>query len=198
MTYVVATTILLLAFLFVGYPLFVAVSTRLNPFKFASKILKVAVFGFSTSSSAATLPLNVKTTVEELGVDEKIASFVLPLGMTINMNGTAIMQVVATLFVAGCAGYDVTFGQLVVVALLVLIASVGTPAAPGAGAIILFTILSGLGYVNDSALLAYSLILAINRPIEMLLTALNVVGDSAASIYVAKSEGMLDETKYNA
>ena len=130
--------------------------------------------------------------------DEKIASFVLPLGMTINMNGTAIMQVVATLFVAGCAGYDVTFGQLVVVALLVLIASVGTPAAPGAGAIILFTILSGLGYVNDSALLAYSLILAINRPIEMLLTALNVVGDSAASIYVAKSEGMLDETKYNA
>ena len=195
MTYVVATTILLLAFLFVGYPLFVAASTRLNPFKFASKILKVAVFGFSTSSSAATLPLNVKTTVEELGVD---ASFVLPLGMTINMNGTAIMQVVATLFVAGCAGYDVTFGQLVVVALLVLIASVGTPAAPGAGAIILFTILSGLGYVNDSALLAYSLILAINRPIEMLLTALNVVGDSAASIYVAKSEGMLDETKYNA
>ena len=198
MTYVVATTILLLAFLFVGYPLFVAASTRLNPFKFASKILKVAVFGFSTSSSAATLPLNVKTTVEELGVDEKIASFVLPLGMTINMNGTAIMQVVATLFIAGCAGYDVTFGQLVVVALLVLIASVGTPAAPGAGAIILFTILSGLGYVNDSALLAYSLILAINRPIEMLLTALNVVGDSAASIYVAKSEGMLDETKYNA
>lgn len=198
MTYVVATTLLLLAFLFVGYPLFVAASTRLNPFKFASKILKVAVFGFSTSSSAATLPLNVKTTVEELGVDEKIASFVLPLGMTINMNGTAIMQVVATLFVAGCAGYDVTFGQLVVVALLVLIASVGTPAAPGAGAIILFTILSGLGYVNDSALLAYSLILAINRPIEMLLTALNVVGDSAASIYVAKSEGMLDETKYNA
>ena len=87
---------------------------------------------------------------------------------------------------------------LLVVALLVLIASVGTPAAPGAGAIILFTILSGLGYVNDSALLAYSLILAINRPIEMLLTALNVVGDSAASIYVAKSEGMLDETKYNA
>ena len=192
MTYVVATTILLLAFLFV------AASTRLNPFKFASKILKVAVFGFSTSSSAATLPLNVKTTVEELGVDEKISSFVLPLGMTINMNGTAIMQVVATLFIAGCAGYDVTFGQLVVVALLVLIASVGTPAAPGAGAIILFTILSGLGYVNDSALLAYSLILAINRPIEMLLTALNVVGDSAASIYVAKSEGMLDETKYNA
>ena len=117
--------------------------------------------------------------------------------MTINMNGTAIMQVVATLFIAGCAGYNVTLSQLIVIALLALIASAGTPAAPGAGAIILFTILSGLGYVNDGALLAYSLILAINRPIEMLVTALNVVGDSATAIYVAKSEGMLNEDIYN-
>ena len=77
-------------------------------------------------------------------------------------------------------------------------ASAGTPAAPGSGAIILFTILSGLGYVNDAAMLAYSLILAINRPIEMLVTALNVVGDSATSIYVAKSEGVLNEELYNA
>ena len=141
--------------------------------------------------------LHFRLTTEELGVDEKIASFVLPLGMTINMNGTAIMQVVATLFIAGCAGYDVTLSQIIVVALLALIASAGTPAAPGAGAIILFTILSGLGYVNDGALLAYSLILAINRPIEMLVTALNVVGDSATAIYVAKSEGMLNEDIYN-
>ncbi len=198
LAYVIMTVVLLLVFLFVGYPIFVALSAKVNPMKFANKIIKVAVFGFSTSSSAATLPLNIKTTTEELGVDEKIASFVLPLGMTINMNGTAIMQVVATLFIAGCAGYDVTVSQLIVIALLALIASAGTPAAPGAGAIILFTILSGIGFVNDGALLAYSLILAINRPIEMLVTALNVVGDSATSIYVAKSEGMLDEDKYNA
>ena len=197
LAYVVVTVILLLVFLFIGYPIFVAVTTKQNPVKFAKKIFRVAVFGFSTSSSAAALPLNVKTTTEELGVDEKIASFVLPLGMTINMNGTAIMQVVATLFIAGCAGYDVTLSQIIVVALLALIASAGTPAAPGAGAIILFTILSGLGYVNDGALLAYSLILAINRPIEMLVTALNVVGDSATAIYVAKSEGMLNEDIYN-
>ena len=197
LAYVVVTVILLLLFLFVGYPIFVAVTTKQNPVKFAKKIFRVAVFGFSTSSSAAALPLNVKTTTEELGVDEKIASFVLPLGMTINMNGTAIMQVVATLFIAGCAGYDVTLSQLIVIALLALIASAGTPAAPGAGAIILFTILSGLGYINDGALLAYSLILAINRPIEMLVTALNVVGDSATAIYVAKSEGMLNEDIYN-
>ena len=197
LAYGVVTVILLLLFLFVGYPIFVAATTKQNPVKFAKKIFRVAVFGFSTSSSAAALPLNVKTTTEELGVDEKIASFVLPLGMTINMNGTAIMQVVATLFIAGCAGYDVTLSQLIVIALLALIASAGTPAAPGAGAIILFTILSGLGYINDGALLAYSLILAINRPIEMLVTALNVVGDSATAIYVAKSEGMLNEDIYN-
>ncbi len=89
LAYVVVTVILLLVFLFIGYPIFVAVTTKQNPVKFAKKIFRVAVFGFSTSSSAAALPLNVKTTTEELGVDEKIASFVLPLGMTINMNGTA-------------------------------------------------------------------------------------------------------------
>ena len=197
LVYVVVTVILLLVFLVVAYPLVVALGAKLNPIKFIKKIANVAVFGFSTSSSAATLPLNIKVSEEEFGVDESIASFVLPLGMTINMDGTAIMQVIATVFIAGCAGYTVTPGQLVVVALLALLASVGTPAAPGAGAVILFTILSGMGFVNDGALLAYSLILAINRPIEMLVTSLNVVGDAVASICVAKSEGLLKEDVYN-
>ena len=181
-----------------GYPTIVAVGAKLNPFTFIKKIANVAVFGFSTSSSAATLPLSIKVCTEDLGVDDSIASFVLPLGMTINMDGTAIMQVIATVFIAGCAGYDLTPMELVVIALLALLASVGTPAAPGAGAVILFTILSGVGIVNDMALLAYSLILAINRPIEMLVTSLNVVGDATSCICVAKSEGMLDEEKYNA
>ncbi len=198
LAYVVVATLLLLLFLLVGYPLFVAVLAKQNPVVFIQKIANVAIFGFSTSSSAATLPLNQKTCVEGFGVDETIASFVLPLGMTINMNGTAIMQVVATVFIAGCAGYTVTLPQLVVIALLALIASAGTPAAPGAGAVILFTILSGVGFTNDGALLAYALILAINRPIEMLVTSLNVVGDAVTSICVAKSEGLLNERKYNA
>ena len=198
LVYVVVTVILLFVFLLVGYPLVVALGAKQNPITFMKKIANVAVFGFSTSSSAATLPLNIKVCTEDFGVDETIASFVLPLGMTINMNGTAIMQVVATVFIAGCAGYTVTPVQLIVVGLLALIASVGTPAAPGAGAVILFTILSGVGFVNDSALLAYSLILAINRPIEMLVTSLNVVGDAVTSICVAKSEGLLDEDKFNA
>ena len=151
LVYVVVTVILLLVFLVVAYPLVIALGAKLNPITFIRKIANVAVFGFSTSSSAATLPLNIKVCEEEFGVDESIASFVLPLGMTINMDGTAIMQVIATVFIAGCAGYTVTPGQLVVVALLALLASVGTPAAPGAGAVILFTILSGAGFVNDSA-----------------------------------------------
>lgn len=197
LVYVITTVFTLLLFLVFGYAIFIAIGARLNPIKFVKKIGKVALFGFSTSSSAATLPLNTKTTIEELGVNEDIASFILPLGMTVNMNGTAIMQVIAAIFIATSAGYDVTIGNIVVMALLALISSVGTPAAPGAGAIILFTVLTGMGYNNDAAILAYSLILAINRPIEMLVTSLNVVGDSATSVVVAKSEGMLDEEVYN-
>jgi Na+/H+-dicarboxylate symporter len=195
--YVLLTVALLLAYLFVGYPLYFALVTKKNPFLFIKRIFKVIVFGFSTSSSAATLPLNQDTTTKELGVDHQIASFVLPLGMTINMDGTAIMQVVATLFIAGCGGYDVTLFQLVIIMVLALIASMGTPAAPGAGAVILFTILSGMGFTGDQALIAYSLILAINRPIEMLVTSLNVTGDALTSIAVAKSEGKLDLDIYN-
>ena len=195
--YVLLTVALLLVYLFVGYPLYFALVTKKNPFLFIKRIFKVIVFGFSTSSSAATLPLNQDTTTKELGVDHQIASFVLPLGMTINMDGTAIMQVVATLFIAGCGGYDVTLFQLVIIMVLALIASMGTPAAPGAGAVILFTILSGMGFTGDQALIAYSLILAINRPIEMLVTSLNVTGDALTSIAVAKSEGKLDLDIYN-
>lgn len=191
--YVTMCFVLLLFYLFIVYPLILKISTGLNPVTFVRKIFKVIVFGFSTSSSAATLPLNLDTNTEELGVDKQIASFVLPLGMTINMDGTAIMQVIATLFIAGCGGFDVPIVQLILIMLLALIASVGTPAAPGAGAVILFTILSGVGFTNETAMVAYAMILAINRPIEMLVTAVNCVGDSVTSIAVAKSEGKLDK-----
>ncbi len=197
LNYVLLCVALLLFYLCVGYPLYVWLVCKLNPVTFMKKVFKVIVFGFSTSSSAATLPLNQDTTTKELGVDSKIASFVLPLGMTVNMDGTAIMQVVATLFIAGCGGYDVSIFQLAVIMVLALIASVGTPAAPGAGAVILFTILSGVGFTGEQALIAYSLILAINRPIEMLVTSLNVTGDSVTAMVVAKSEGKLDEEVFN-
>lgn len=193
-SYIVLTVVLLLLFLFIFYPIFVAITAKVNPIQFAKKMGKVALFGFSTSSSAATLPMNLETTKDELGVSEEIASFVLPLGMTINMDGTAIMQVIATIFIAGVAGYNIGFVQILLIGLLAIIASVGTPAAPGAGAVILFTILSGVGFTNEIALSVYALILAINRPIEMLVTALNVTGDTACAMAVAKSENALDKT----
>ena len=195
--YVLLTVALLLVYMFVGYPLYVFIAAKLNPITYIKKIFKVIVFGFSTSSSAATLPLNTETNVKELGVNQQIASFVLPLGMTINMDGTAIMQVVATLFLAGVGGYEVSIGSLILIMVLALIASVGTPAAPGAGAVVLFTILSGMGFTGEAAMMGYTLILAINRPIEMLVTSLNCVGDSVAAIAVGKSENKLDETVYN-
>ncbi len=196
LAYVITVIIALLVYLFVAYPIYLITMARVNPKPFMKKIIKVVLFGFSTSSSAATLPLNKETTVNELGVSDEIASFVLPLGMTINMDGTAIMQVIAAIFVAASSGYDVTFISMSIIAILALIASIGTPAAPGAGAVILFTILTGMGYTNDATLLAYSLILSINRPIEMLVTSLNVTGDSATSIIISKKENMLNEEIY--
>ena len=196
LAYMVLTTLLLLLVLFCGYAAYVWIRTGINPKRFIQKISKVALFGFSTSSSAATLPLNMKVATEELGIGEEIASFVLPLGMTVNMDGTAIMQVIATLFIAGCSGYAVNFSPLIVIGLLAIVASIGTPAAPGAGAVILFTILSGVGFTSEMALMVYSLILAINRPIEMLVTALNVVGDAACAMVVANSEGALNKEIY--
>lgn len=198
LAYFLICTVLLLVYLFIGYPCSLAFICKMNPVIFIRKIFGVIIFGFSTSSSAATLPMNLDVCKKELGVDSEIASFVLPLGMTINMDGTAIMQVIATLFIAGCGGYEVTVFQLILIMALALIASMGTPAAPGAGAVILFTILSGVGFTGDQALIAYSLILAINRPIEMLVTSLNCVGDSVAAIAVAKSEEKLDVEIYNA
>lgn len=192
MAYVLLTVALLLIVLLFGYGLFVRITTGVKASVFQKRIAKVALFGFSTSSSAATLPLNMKTATEELGVPSEIASFVLPLGMTVNMDGTAIMQVIATLFIAGVSGYHITMPTLILIGLLAIVASVGTPAAPGAGAVILFTILSGVGINNDMALMTYSLILAINRPIEMLVTSLNVVSDTACAMAVAKNENCLD------
>ncbi|MEA4874100.1 dicarboxylate/amino acid:cation symporter [Anaerorhabdus sp.] len=197
LTYVVTTVLCLLIYLIFGYASYISLLAKLNPIPYLKKITKVSVFGFSTSSSAATLPMNIQTTVEELGVKDEVASFVLPLGMTVNMNGTAIMQVIATIFIAASAGYQINFMSIIFIGALALIASVGTPAAPGAGAVILFTVLSGMGFTNDAAILAYSLILAINRPIEMLVTSLNVVGDSTTAIIVAKSENLFDEDIYN-
>lgn len=194
--YMLVTTISLLLFLLVAYPIFIGLKTKLNPIFFMKKMAKVIVFAFSTSSSAASLPLNTQTTTNQLGVNPEIASFVLPLGMTINMNGTAIMQVIATIFIASVSQFHLSIPTLLLIGSLALVASVGTPAAPGAGGIILFTILTGIGLNSEVAIACYTLILAINRPIEMLVTTLNVTGDSAVALVVAHEENELDTTIY--
>lgn len=194
LAYMLTVTIASIVFLIIAYPLFVYLLTRLNPITFMKK---VALLGFSAAASSASLSLNEKTTVEELGVDKDIASFVLPLGMTINMNGTAIMQVIAAIFIATSSGYTLTIQNIILIAVLALIASIGTPSAPGSSSIILFTVLTGMGFNNEATLIAYSLIIAINRPIDMLITCLNVIGDSATAVVIANSEGCLNKEIYN-
>lgn len=182
---------------FIVYPLYIYLLTGLNPITFMKKIAKVALLAFSAAASSAALSLNEKTTVEELGVDKDISSFILPLGMTINMNGTAIMQVIGSIFIAASSGYELDIQKILLIAILALIASVGTPSAPGSSSIILFTVLTGMGFNNSATLVAYSLILAINRPMDMLTTCLNVTGDSATAVIVAHSECCLDKEIYN-
>ena len=197
MVYMVLTSLTLLVLMFVVFPLIVLVRTGLSPVIFLKKMYKVIAFGFSTSSSAATLPLTQETVMHDLGVDEAIASFIVPLASAINMTGTAIMQIVATLFIASVGGYEVGLVQMISIIALVVIGSISTPAAPGAGAVLLFTIISGMGYVNPEALAAYSFIFAINRPVEMLVTAANVMDDGVSALCVAHELDMVDETLFH-
>lgn len=179
------------------YPVGIFVTTGLNPMMFLKKMLKVGIFGFSVNSSAATLPLNTSTNLNELGCSEEITSFVLPTGMTINMNGTTMMHMFAVTFIATAAGINVTPANMLVMALLSICAAAGTPAIPVAGTTMIFTVLSGMGWTTDACLLGYALVLAINRPVEMALLPLNVIGDAAVNVIVNVSEGSIDKDVYN-
>lgn len=187
LVYMLITTLALLIILFIIFPLLVWYKAKIKPQVFIKKVYKVAIFAFSTSSSAASLPLAQKTVTEDFNIKQSTASFVVPLASTINMTGTAIMQVIATLFIAACANYDIGLMQIISILLLTVVGSISTPAAPGAGAILLFTIISGMGFVNPAAIAAYSLIIAINRPVEMLVTAVNVVDDVVSSLMFENS-----------
>ncbi len=195
--YMLVMIVSLLFLMYIIFPAIVYVKTGLNPLIFIKKINKVAAFGFSTSSSAATLPLAQETIINELGVNESVASFITPLASTINMTGTAVMQVVATIFIASVAGYEIGMMQIISILALTVVGSISTPAAPGAGAILLFTIISGMGYTSPEALAAYSFILAINRPVEMLVTAVNVIDDTVSAVCVGHDLNELDKEVYN-
>ena len=179
------------------YPIGVFLTTGLDPFTFMKKIAKVGVFGFSTNSSAACLPLNTRTCKEELGCSDEITSFVLPTGMTINMNGTTVMHMFAVTFIATSAGIDVTPANLIVMAFLSICAAACTPAIPIAGTTMIFTVLSGMGWTTDACLIGYALVVAINRPVEMALLPLNVIGSAAVNVIVSAKEKELDLSVYN-
>ena len=186
--YIVAAMVTLFVLVVTIYPIGIWVTTKMNPIQFIKKIAKVGVFGFSTNSSAACLPLNTRTCIDELGCSEEITSFVLPTGMTINMNGTTVMHMFAATFIATSAGIDVTPANLATIAFLSICAAMGCPAIPIAGTTLIVTILSGLGWTSDACMIAYALVVAINRPVEMALLPLNVIGDATVNVIVNAKE----------
>lgn len=170
------------------YSLSVKTFANMNPFAFFKGIGPAAVVAFSTASSAGTLPVTIKNTQENLGVSNKISSFVLPLGATINMDGTAIYQGVAVIFIAQFYGLELTFVQLLTVVLMTVLASIGTAGVPGAGMIMLAMVLGSIGLPLEGI----ALIAGIDRILDMFRTTVNVVGDASAAVVVAGTEDGID------
>ncbi|REB06486.1 dicarboxylate/amino acid:cation symporter [Sporosarcina sp. BI001-red] len=168
----------------VVYSIAVKTMGKLSPVTFFKGIFPAALVAFSTASSAGTLPVTIKNTTENLGVPKRIASFVLPLGATINMDGTAIYQGVAVVFIAQFFDLQLTFLQLLTVVLTTVLASIGTAGVPGAGMIMLAMVLNSV----DMPLEGIALIAGIDRVLDMMRTSVNIVGDASAAVIVAGSE----------
>lgn len=180
-----------LALMMAVYAILVYLITKRTPKFFFNGIAPAQLLGFSTSSSAATLPVTMERVEEHLGVDEEVTSFVLPIGATINMDGTSLYQAVAAVFIAQAFGMDLSFGvQLGIIATATL-ASIGSAAVPGAGMVMLVIVLAQAG-IPEAGL---ALIFAVDRPLDMCRTTVNITGDAAVSMMVAKSVGKLGEPK---
>ena len=193
----IATTIIVSLVLVVTiYPIGIFLTTRLNPFVFLKKSVKIGLFAAATNSSAATLPINTKTCIEELGCSKEISSFVLPTGMTINMNGTTAMHMIAITFIGAASGMPVTPSTLVLTAFLSICTAVGTPAIPVAGTTMVYVVMMGIGFNTELCMIAYSLILAMNYLPGMAVITLNVIGDAATNVIVNHKEGSLNKDIY--
>ena len=167
--------------------------TGLSPITFLRKMEDAIMFAFSTASSNATIPVTMETAKNRMGVDNKVASFTVPLGATVNMDGTAIMQGVATAFIAQAYNIDLTMGDYLMVILTATLASVGTAGVPGVGLVMLAMVLNQVGLPLEGI----ALIMGVDRLLDMIRTAVNITGDSAVTIIVAKSEGSFDEVRFN-
>ncbi len=197
MVWIIATIVISLLLVVTIYPIGIFVATGLNPVPFLKKSFKIGLFAAATNSSAATLPLNTKTCTEELGCTPEISSFVLPTGMTINMNGTTAMHMIAITFIASAAGINVTPATLATAAFLSICTAVGTPAIPVAGTTMVYVVMSGLGMSSELCMIGYSLVLAMNYLPGMAVITLNVIGDAATNVIVNAKEHVLDKEIYN-
>ncbi|MGQ4276330.1 dicarboxylate/amino acid:cation symporter [Pseudidiomarina sp. E22-M8] len=177
----------------ITYSLILKGLTGLSPWTFLKKMREVQIFGFSTSSSNATIPVTLETVTKRLGVSNSIGSFTVPLGATINMDGTAIMQGVATVFIAQVYLVDLSIADYAMVVLTATLASVGTAGVPGVGLIMLAMVLGQVGLPVEGI----GLIIGVDRLLDMTRTSVNVTGDAMVSLIVAKSEGELNEKVFN-
>jgi Na+/H+-dicarboxylate symporter len=184
-----------LSLMMVFYCLIIVFATKINPFWFLKKMIPAHVLAFSTSSSAATLPVTMKIVEEELGVDQEVSSFVLPVGATVNMDGTSLYQGVAAVFIAQALGFPLAFSDQIMIVLTALLASIGSAAVPGAGMVMLVIVLESIGFPADKLAIGLALIFAVDRPLDMCRTIINVTGDAMVSIIVAKSVDKIDFSK---
>ncbi|MEN8166977.1 MAG: dicarboxylate/amino acid:cation symporter [Pseudomonadota bacterium] len=177
----------------VTYPSLLKLLAGLNPLHFLRKMRDPATFAFSTASSGATIPVTMRTVESKMGVDNSVASFTVPLGATLNMDGTAMMQGVATVFIANVYAVDLAMTDYLMVVLTATLASIGTAAVPGVGLVMLTMVLNQVGLPVEGI----ALIIGVDRLLDMLRTACNVTGDCAVSCIIAKGEGALDQARFD-
>lgn len=192
MTYVLVLVGALFLHLFVTLMIFLKVFSGLDPFIFMKKIRPAQIFAFSTASSNATIPVTLRCVTERIGANNSVASFTVPFGATINMDGTAIMQGVATVFLANVYGIDLGVGGYLTVIAMAVLASIGTAGVPGVGLVMLTMVLGQVGLPIEGI----ALILGVDRLMDMIRTAVNITGDAVVSSIVAKTEGQLDMDVY--
>jgi Na+/H+-dicarboxylate symporter len=178
-----------LFFMVIVYCIAVYFITNSNPLIFLKKISPAQLLAFSTSSSAATLPLTMDRVENHIGVDREVSSFVLPVGATINMDGTSLYQAVAAVFIAQALEFDLTLADQLTIVLTALLASIGSAAVPGAGMVMLVIVLESIGFPSDKLAIGLALIFAVDRPLDMCRTVVNVTGDAAVSMIVGRSVG---------
>ena len=178
--------------LLVSLPILLILIGRISPRIHFANMREPLLIAFSTSSSGATLPVTIRAVEEKVGTSNKVASFVLPMGATVNMDGTAVFECAGALFIAQMLGFDLTIAQQGVVVLTALLASVGAAAVPSAGLVVIFVVLEAIGLRGPDVNVIVGSMLAIDRPLDMFRTAVNVFSDSCGAAIVARSEGEAD------